>query len=435
MLPGQGEEFMLPDWNDIIAVLPDILRDIRVREINGTARDSLDYADHEVIGLKVIAIGGDRLARGLTLEGLCVSYFVRTSRMYDTLMQMGRWFGYRSGYIDLCRLYTTGDLIEWFGHIADASEELRQEFDTMAAIGATPSEYGLKVQSHPVLMITSPLKMRTARTLRLSFSGDILETISFHRDHDKLDRNLRTTERLLESAGIPSSCDKIIRQWGEMKQEWQGFLWEGVPADPVIEFLADYLAHPSARKVNSTLLAEFIRIMVEAGELTSWTIALIGGGEGRSREFCGRYLLERTICRKPKGETARYSIGRLLSPRDEAIDLDEVTFMAALELTRASWTGDSARQEGDNKKPEPPKFPAGHAIRKIRGLGTLSGVPAHPERGLLLLYPLDPEFAGIPEDYPPVMAFGISFPGSRQNITVDYKVDHILWEQEYGQAD
>ncbi|MGI9211246.1 MAG: Z1 domain-containing protein, partial [Methylococcaceae bacterium] len=100
LLSGSGENFPIPDWEDIVAILPYILADISVRAINGTARDALDYADNETIGLKVIAIGGDRLARGLTLEGLCVSYFVRTSRMYDTLMQMGRWFGYRPGYID-----------------------------------------------------------------------------------------------------------------------------------------------------------------------------------------------------------------------------------------------------------------------------------------------------------------------------------------------
>jgi hypothetical protein len=99
----------LPAWDDVVAVLPETLRDIDVRAINGTAKDALDYSENEETGLKVIAIGGDKLARGLTLEGLCVSYFVRTSKMYDTLMQMGRWFGYRPGYIDLCRLYTSGE--------------------------------------------------------------------------------------------------------------------------------------------------------------------------------------------------------------------------------------------------------------------------------------------------------------------------------------
>ena len=127
-----------------MSLLPEVVSDVQVRTINGTAKDALDYAEHSNTGLTVIAIGGDKLSRGLTLDGLCVSYFLRASRMYDTLMQMGRWFGYRPGYVDLCRLYTTSDLSEWFGHITDAADELREEFEYMAASGGTPRDYGLK---------------------------------------------------------------------------------------------------------------------------------------------------------------------------------------------------------------------------------------------------------------------------------------------------
>lgn len=219
-------EFELPEWEDVEAVLPEVLDDLAngVRAINGSAGDVLDYAEREETGLKVIAVGGDKLARGLTLEGLCVSYFVRSTKMYDTLMQMGRWFGYRPGYLDLCRLYTTSDLVEWFGHIADAAEELRQEFDTMAKIHATPETYGMKVQSHPVLMVTSPIKMRSAKTLQVSFSGSVLETVAFHRDPSIVERNLAATERLLEAAGAPSESGVVVRRRGAGTQEWKGFL-------------------------------------------------------------------------------------------------------------------------------------------------------------------------------------------------------------------
>jgi hypothetical protein len=147
----------LPSWKDVVAKLPEVLGDIVVRSVNGMAKDALDYATPGA-ALKVIAVGGDKLARGLTLEGLCVSYFVRSTKMYDTLMQMGRWFGYRPGYLDLCRLYTSPDLVKWFGHIADASEELREEFDFMAKAKLTPEQYGLKVMSHEILTVTSPLR-------------------------------------------------------------------------------------------------------------------------------------------------------------------------------------------------------------------------------------------------------------------------------------
>lgn len=432
-LPGSESDCALPAWDDVVAVLPETLRDIDVRAINGTAKDALDYSENEGTGLKVIAIGGDKLARGLTLEGLCVSYFVRTSKMYDTLMQMGRWFGYRPGYIDLCRLYTSGDLVEWFGHIADAAEELRQEFDTMAAVGATPENYGMKVQSHPVLMVTSPLKMRSAKSLQLSFSGDVLETVAFHRDSEILAKNLAAAERLLEAAGAPSEDGSVVRRRGSSTQEWKGFLWNGVPADLVADFFSSYLTHPAARKVNSALLCDFVRAMAAHGELTSWTVVLMGGGEGEPHKFCGRHVVEKMIRRKPKEGGGHYSIGRLLSPRDEAIDLDEAAWSAAMDVTLAAWTKDPARQS-EPEKPEPPKIPGGPAIRNVRGFGA-PGFPATPERGLLLIYPLDPAFAGMPAGSPPVTAFGVSFPGSRSNTTVKYEVDHLLWEREYGGAD
>src|SRR5690606_12526602 len=127
------------------------------------------YFENRSEGLNVIAIGGDKLSRGLTLEGLTVSYYLRASKMYDTLMQMGRWFGYRSGYTDLCRLYTTDELQGWYQDITVASEELRREFDYMATQNATPADYGLRVRKHPDgLMVTAAAKMRNAETQQVS---------------------------------------------------------------------------------------------------------------------------------------------------------------------------------------------------------------------------------------------------------------------------
>ena len=432
-------EFELPDWEKVEAALPDVLEDLAhgVRAINGTAGDVLDYAERGETGLKVIAVGGDKLARGLTLEGLCVSYFVRSTKMYDTLMQMGRWFGYRPGYLDLCRLYTTSDLVEWFGHISDAAEELRQEFDTMAKIRATPESYGMRVQSHPVLMVTSPLKMRSAKSMQVSFSGAVLETVAFHRDKSSIEKNILATERLLEAAGAPTEGGGIIkRDRGSGTQEWRGFLWENVPAENITEFFAAYLTHPAARKVNSALLAEFVRLMSAKGELTSWTIAVIGGNDSSDGErftLCGRYILEHMITRKANPTTEHYSIGRLLSPRDEAIDLDEQAWISAMKLTLEERVQDPGRRTAETGK-ELPKYPSGVCVRQVRGLGA-DGVRAHPERGLLLLYPIDPKKAELPDGSPPVVGFGASFPASRSTTTVKYEVDHLLWETEYAAAD
>jgi hypothetical protein len=425
------DECTLPDWADVRAELLNILESVDVRMINGTAKDALDYADTPT-GLKVIAIGGDKLARGLTLEGLSVSYFLRASKMYDTLMQMGRWFGYRHGYIDICRLYTTSDLIEWFGHIADASEELRDEFDMMCESGGKPIDYGLKVKSHSVLMVTSRLKMRAAKPLYLSFSGQISETVSFFKEHEALSKNLaafeRFTDKLGEAKEIPAQ-----KRAGKV-DKWRGAHWANIDAEKVTTFLREYETHPDSLKVNSKLLARFIEMMSLNGELTQWTVAIVSGDSKIPHQVGGRTV--NLIKRTGKNTIDRYAIGRLLSPRDEAMDLDDSAWNAALALTQAAWRAD----EGRRAKNELPVVPSGAAIRRVRGLGADGAVP-RPENGLLIISLLDPQEAGdgfFPPETPPVVAFAISFPGSNSKTKVEYMVNNVhwqSWEQQYGACD
>ncbi len=425
------------EWGEILPALSDTITDIEIRMINGTAKDVLNYAEHEGTGLKVIAIGGDKLARGLTLEGLCISYFLRASKMYDTLMQMGRWFGYRQGYLDLCRLYTTAELYRWFGHITDAAEELREEFDLMAASGATPREYGLKVQSHPVLMVTSRLKMRAAKDLWLSFSGQLLETVVFHKRTNILEENHAAVVRLIEAMGQPTEINPS-RSTPKGEQTWKGFLWRDALPIEVVDFLGAYVTHPESYKVKSTLIAEFIQSMNEVGELTRWTVALVGGGDGSYYELTtgiGVKMLKRS---NNGLRDDRYSIGRLLSPRDESIDIDSATWMAALEKTRSVWKPDPARLRDGNPQ-EPPDVPSGPAIREIRGSGAQNIEPSR-DRGLLLLYVLDPDLSGanLPVNSPPIIAFAVSFPGSSAAKKVLYKVNSVewrQWEQDYGPSE
>lgn len=415
-VPDLGRD-LTPDWPRLDAAFADTAADIQVRMINGTARDALDYAENEQTGLKVIAIGGEKLSRGLTLEGLTVSYFLRASKMYDTLMQMGRWFGYRPGYIDLCRLYTTRELSEWFEHIADASEDLREEFDFMAASNGTPREYGLKVQSHPTLMVTSSIKMRTARELELSFSGSLSETVTFHRELPALHANVAAAEQLVISLGEPEPDPVRDRAGGAHR--WKGYYWTDVPSEDVVGFLQRYRSHPEARKANGQLLAQFIESLNRAGELTHWGVALIGGGEGGPLTLGGRFTVDMLKRAAHGRHTDRYSIRRLMSPRDEAIDLDEEAWARALEKTREAHRRDAGRNS-DGKEPE---LPNGPAIRAIRSR----------DRGVLFLYPLQPgDDAGLPVGTPAVIGFGVSFPSSNTGVSVTYRVNNVYWEQEYG---
>src|SRR5262249_19352005 len=152
----------------------------------------------------VIAIGGDKLSRGLTLEGLSVSYFLRASKMYDSLMQMGRWFGYRPGYVDLCRLYVTPDLALWFRHVATAAEELRVRIDHMARVGATTEVYGMRIQSHDILLVTALNKMAHSQEFQVSFQGEVKIQIVFFDDETRNKRNADTVTSFLDKIGLPT---------------------------------------------------------------------------------------------------------------------------------------------------------------------------------------------------------------------------------------
>lgn len=426
--------YELPQWSAVEKLIPQIIEDISVREINGHAGEVLDYEQHKETGLKVIAIGGDKLARGLTLEGLIVSYFLRASRMYDTLMQMGRWFGYRPGYLDLCRLYTTPDLEDWFQHITEASEELREEFNHMYAVGGTPREYGIRVKSHPLLMVTSRVKMRNSEELRLSFAGESQETIIFHRDTNKLSNNVTATDSLIRKMGEPILDPKRNRLGGGAHQ-WKGsFLWEGVPSENIVEFLRTFLTHEDNRTVIGPMLADYIDQQQPYGELAKWSVALLSG-EGEAKTIGG--LSIKTVKRSPnlrcydveaQKRDNRFIIRRILAPRDEAIDLDQDAYQAALELSVRTSMGSQA----GNRQRKIPTAPSGLSIRRIRGIGDASrGILGHPERGLLLLYPLSPLEGDIAFDGP-VVGFGVSFPESRNAQSITYKVNNVYWAQEYG---
>ena len=406
-------------WERVEEHLARVVSDISVREINGTAGDVLDYDAHHTTGLNVIAIGGDKLARGLTLEGLTISYFLRASRMYDTLMQMGRWFGYRPGYLDLCRLYTTPDLAEWFQHITEASEELRQEFDHMVAVGGTPKQYGLRVKSHPALMVTSRVKMRHGTELQLSFARSISETVVFHRDDHNISMNFNAADKFIRRQGAPSETDPTRSRPNGGRHRWSGTcLWSDVSAEEVMAFLDSYKTHKDAVTVHSRILREFIAAQVEVDELTSWTVALMSGEAGQY-VVGGRNVA--MIDRSPstrgghQPDTERYVIRRLLAPRDEAIDLDLEDYEAALHMTIDNWHPDRSRRQ------EEPTTPSGPSIRDRR----------NARNGLLLLYPLSPAGNHVEGDVP-VIGFVISFPWSPSARTVTYTVNNVYSQQEFG---
>lgn len=170
-------------WEQVRKKLHEAVASVKVVTINqkSAPEEKLDYSTYQKTekGRRVIAIGGLTLSRGLTLEGLCVSYFYRNSKAYDTLLQMGRWFGYRPGYEDLFRIWMDADAQDWYAHIASAVVELRADFRRMSANRLPPSQFGIRVKAHPdTLIVTAQNKMRSGQNVVhcVSFSAFGTET-------------------------------------------------------------------------------------------------------------------------------------------------------------------------------------------------------------------------------------------------------------------
>jgi hypothetical protein len=173
-----------------------------INQSNGKNEKVLDYSSHRDKGLNVIVIGGHKLSRGLTLEGLSISYFTRNSKAYDTLMQMCRWFGYRPKYGDLCRVFMSFESANWYSFIANTIDELYNELSIMGDRGLRPKDFGLKVREHPgAMIITAKNKMGAAisEVRSQNLWGQIQRRFRFPEEKDQNDKNLRYTETFLTS--------------------------------------------------------------------------------------------------------------------------------------------------------------------------------------------------------------------------------------------
>ena len=287
----------------------------------------------------------------------------------------------------------------------------------------------MKVRSHTVMTVTSPLKMRNAETLSLTYSGSSAQTVAMFRDPEQLGPNLTATDKLILAMGPPLETG-IRRKRDEASDDWRrSSLWRDVSSELIVDFLGSYLTHPRATSANSAVLVEFIKQMNDQNELKQWTVALVSEGHpGKSHKFSSGLEISSFPSRSDTGVAGRYSIGVLTDPSDEAIDLAYGPWKKALEMTLAVWKPDPART-----RLTPPTRPSGKMIRELRGSDK-----DELNRGVLLLYPLSPAPNGkrISENWDdPIIAFAMSFPSSEAGVEVEYKVDHLYLKQEYGSSE
>ena len=271
---------------------------IDVREVNmNTGAASLDYFNHKKDGLRVIAVGGNSLSRGLTLEGLCVTYFHRNTRMYDTLLQMGRWFGYRPHYDDLVKVWLTEEMIDWYGQITRASAELKEEITKMRNAHQTPRDFGLRVRQDPgALIVTARNKMRTAGdiTCPITVSGQILETPRLKASPEILEDNERIFKAFVRD--LAKNGERV-----EGEERAQGYLfWQHVPGDAIAQLLGNFDTHPRHLSYNGPALSE----VVAAKEWKDgWDVVLVNRGDGAAYPgglACGSEILPMDCTEKRK---------------------------------------------------------------------------------------------------------------------------------------
>lgn len=324
-------------WTEIKRLIAD--KEIVVYSVNGKSDDALLYKNHEGKPFNVIVIGGDKLSRGLTLEGLTVSYFTRSSNTYDTLMQMGRWFGFRPGYLDACRLFTTPALYADFSHISMATEDLAEQFDFMNSVVQTPRDFGLRVASHPTLEITSRNKLRTGHEFKLDFSCKLSQTRVFDIDGTQYDRNFEAVEDLLHAI---KGCRITAEQYQDThgrKAPGSHFFYQNVSAHDIATFFESYETSKTANRANSKYMADYVRTMNAngIGGIKSWTVCLINiSGNGKSFDIADLKNVGGGIYRKEgsgvdSGETT-CSIHTMTSADHEYLDYNAAAYNKAVKL-------------------------------------------------------------------------------------------------------
>jgi hypothetical protein len=346
---------------------------IQVKVLNFRSEDELDY--QQTPDLVTIVVGGNKLSRGLTLEGLLFSYFARktTQPQADTLTQMGRFFGYRRDVVDLTRVFTTDKLRHDFREISQMEEALRAEISLYQKTGMTPRQFAPRVQRRLGILPTARNHMLSVNVHGISYSGDLVQSTSFDdsaRAKELAEFNKNRTSTFLRAiidAGSPQHQDDQLERTSKK-------LWTEVDGRKVLEFIADYKTVEGASRFSPKNISAYIRDLLfnETPELTSWSVGLIGR-EQAPELGVEDFGLDLSIGRLNRSLDAgsKRSIGALVNPLSLGANRlrgDEIIDFSAEDL------GKAMQYRIDNE------CSASQATRSVR----------RKSNGLLLIYPISP---------------------------------------------
>ena len=392
-------------WPDVKSALNGVFDNLRIYGVNSEAVEALDYRKYEKDdrGLTAIAIGGLSLSRGLTIEGLCVSYMYRNTKTYDTLMQMGRWFGYREGYADLCRVFLSQDSIDWYAHIAEASEELKQQITRMRRHGLSPRKFGLYVKAHPDrLLITARNKMLFGekKTFSQNLSGKLRESSLLPDLMETNDKNAKLIEEYWRKGFGGRNVTRTYTDKGEDKKS-KGWFIEDCDTEVIEEFLTKFGTHNdyTAEKAG---MVDFLHEISNAHPKSDvLLISLAGKDENESRHQLGAQERAATL----ENGAWRTNGYRVASRGDERLGLSKSQEQqaAAEAVTRGA------------------KEPSDIHFRMVRDKPLLM---LHS----LNLYEKDDEGDEVSKAHR-VPAFGISFPAGHYETEVQVVVNQVWLER------
>lgn len=400
---------------------------IKVMVVNGSKQsNSLDYRTNK--SLRVIAVGGLALSRGLTLEGLLVSYFYRNTSTFDVLMQMGRWFGYRNGYDDIFQIWTSKTSAEWYAEITRSSEELKDNIKNMYDQRLTPKDFGIKVRDNcNELQITASNKMRTAKglDLRYSFYGNIYDTpyVSFNIEHNRT--NLKETRILTDTLfkggyhlRYTDLVGKALKDVSDPNDNSSRY-FENVPKEIIISFLEKIKCSMANGNFNIPNILDFLNNESNLG-IEYWDV-IIEGGE--SKDYVQIDGLQNIRCVKRSIYYGTRNVVQISSRRRALSGSAEGKFALTKEQINIA-EGEYRKSNEGNNTPLKAYFEYLPKRKPVFIIMPISPVPANTTEGKEEHQKLTKFREELGKDH--IIAFAIGLPGVKgAENAVHYKINKV----------